>query len=102
MKYAGYIIEQGKEYRPSLHLSVVAIEKGVYWSPSTMVTNYIIGMAKYIVHMLSRIWKSVKRCGKIPLGQLCLSDSIWTQDQSETMVWILIQVSIMWLNNYRC
>ena len=27
------------EQRPPLHLGVVAIEKGAFWSPSTMVTN---------------------------------------------------------------
>ena len=31
-----------KEVAPSLHLGVVAIEKGAFWSPSTMVTNFII------------------------------------------------------------
>ena len=30
---------QGKELRPSLHFSVVAIEKGAFGSPSTMVAN---------------------------------------------------------------
>ena len=32
---------QGKEWRPSLHLSVVAIEKGAFWSPSNTVANFI-------------------------------------------------------------
>ena len=30
---------QGKEYRPPVHLSVVAIEKGAFLSPLTMVAN---------------------------------------------------------------
>ena len=28
------------ELRPHLHLGVVAIEKGAFWSPSTMVANF--------------------------------------------------------------
>ena len=31
---------QGKELRPSLHLGVVAIEKGAFRFPSTAVANY--------------------------------------------------------------
>ena len=30
---------QGKEYRPPLHFSIVAIEKGAFGSPSTTVAN---------------------------------------------------------------
>ena len=33
---------QRKELCPSLHLSVVAIEKGAFGSPSTMVTNFTL------------------------------------------------------------
>ena len=32
----------GKEQRPSLHLGVVAIEKGAFWSPSTTVANFTL------------------------------------------------------------
>ena len=40
---------QEKELRPSLHLSVVAIEKGAFRYPSTMVTNitFIILFVNY-------------------------------------------------------
>ena len=38
----------GKEWRPSLHLGVVAIEKGAFWSPSTTVTNNNIYIYIYI------------------------------------------------------
>ena len=31
---------QRKELRPPLHLGVVAIEKGVFWSPSPTVANF--------------------------------------------------------------
>ena len=31
----------GKEKRLSLHLVVVAVEKGAFWSPSTTVVNFI-------------------------------------------------------------
>ena len=31
----------GKGVAPSLHLGVVAIEKGAFWSPSTMATNLL-------------------------------------------------------------
>ena len=31
---------EGKEYHPPLHLSVVAIEKGAYGLPLTMVVNF--------------------------------------------------------------
>ena len=31
---------QGMEYRPPLHLGVVAIEKGAFGSPSTKVANF--------------------------------------------------------------
>ena len=31
---------QGKEWRPPLHLGVVAIEKGAFSSPSTTVANF--------------------------------------------------------------
>ena len=31
---------RGKELRPPLHLGVVAIEKGAFWSPSTAVANF--------------------------------------------------------------
>ena len=31
---------QGKGVAPSLHLGVVAIERGAFWSPSTMVVNF--------------------------------------------------------------
>ena len=31
---------QGKELRPLLHLGVVAIEKGAFWSPSTTVAKF--------------------------------------------------------------
>ena len=31
---------RGKEWRPPLHLGVVAIEKGAFWSPLITVTNY--------------------------------------------------------------
>ena len=34
----------GKELRPPLHLSVVAIEKGAFRSPSTTVANYYINL----------------------------------------------------------
>ena len=30
----------GKVKRPTLHLCVVAIEKGAFWSPSTTVSNF--------------------------------------------------------------
>ena len=30
----------GKELHPPLHLSVVAIEKGAFWSPLTTVANF--------------------------------------------------------------
>ena len=33
---------QGKEWRPPLHLGVVAIEKGAVGSPSTKVANFTI------------------------------------------------------------
>ncbi len=33
-------VEKGKELRPPLHLGVVAIEKGAFGSPSTMVANF--------------------------------------------------------------
>ena len=36
--YSGAI--QGKELRPHLHLTVVAIEKEAFWSPSTTVANF--------------------------------------------------------------
>ena len=32
----------GKGVRPPLHLGVVAIEKGAFWSPSTMVANFTL------------------------------------------------------------
>ena len=31
-----------EELRPSLHFGVVAIEKGAFWSPSTMVANFYL------------------------------------------------------------
>ena len=31
---------QGKEKRPPLHLGVVAIEKGAFWSPFSTVANF--------------------------------------------------------------
>ena len=34
--------------RPPLHLGVVAIEKGAFWSPSTMVANLYIYIYIYI------------------------------------------------------
>ena len=33
---------QGNELRHPLHLSVVAIKKGAFWSPSTMVANFTL------------------------------------------------------------
>ena len=59
---------QGKEKRPPLHLSVVAIEKGAFWSPSTTVANFTftfyIYIYKYIytyiyIHIHIRVWHSV-------------------------------------------
>ena len=32
---------QGNEWRPLLYLSVVAIEKGPFWSPTTTVANLL-------------------------------------------------------------
>ena len=31
---------KGKEWHPPLHLGVVAIKKGAFWSPSTTVANF--------------------------------------------------------------
>ena len=58
---------QEKELRPPLYLGVVAIEKGVFGLPSTMVTNFSFNI--YIVkHNFSKImfdhwfvWK-LKQC----------------------------------------
>ena len=33
-------VEQSRERSCTLHFSVVAIEKGVFWSPSTTVANF--------------------------------------------------------------
>ena len=33
-------VKQSREQRPPLDLSVVAIEKGAFWSPSTMVAIF--------------------------------------------------------------
>ena len=38
----------GKEYNPPLHLSVVAVEKGAFWSPSTTVTSFTFYLYIYI------------------------------------------------------
>ena len=43
---------QGKEYRPRLHLSVVAIEKGAFGSPSTTGSQLIYYYYYYLL-----IWK---------------------------------------------
>ena len=40
IKDSGAIL--GKEKHPLLHLGVVAIEKGAFWSPSTMVANLLL------------------------------------------------------------
>ena len=45
----------GKEYHPPLHLGVVAIEKGAFWSPSTMVDNYTF----YLLY-IGKTWCSLK------------------------------------------
>ena len=37
---------QGKELRPPLHISVVAIEKGAFWLPSTTVANFTFTYVK--------------------------------------------------------
>ena len=38
---------QGMEWRPPLHLGVVAIEKGAFGSPSTMVANFTFNFTYY-------------------------------------------------------
>ena len=44
---------QGKEYRPLLHIGVVTIEKGTFWSPFTTVANNIgIGISKHLIFLL--------------------------------------------------
>ena len=40
-------INPGKEVVPFLHLGVVAIEKGAFWSPLTTVANYVIMVLLY-------------------------------------------------------
>ena len=34
-------VKQSRERSSALHLGVVAIEKGAFWLPSTMVTNFL-------------------------------------------------------------
>ena len=52
--YSGAI--QRKESRPSLHLAVVATEKGAFESPSTTVANYNY---IYIYIYINRIWHQI-------------------------------------------
>ena len=40
-------VEQSKERSSTLHLGVVAIEKGAFWSPSTMVANFTFTLNGY-------------------------------------------------------
>ena len=51
---------QGKELRPPLHFSVIAIEKGSFWSPSTK------GRQLYFTLVL----KQTKQSEQITLNQL--------------------------------
>ena len=59
--YSGAIL--GKELRPLLHLSVVAIEKGTIWSPSTIVANftYFIIMIIIISHFVSIVIMTISK-----------------------------------------
>ena len=41
-------VEQGKEWCPTRHLDVVAIEKGAFWLPSTTVANFTF---TYLFHL---------------------------------------------------
>ena len=47
----------GKGVVPTLHLGVVAIEKGAFWSPSTMVANftYFWLICKYWINLLTLV-----------------------------------------------
>ena len=38
-----------KGVAPSLHIGVVAIEKGAFWSPSTMVANFTLLIYLYMI-----------------------------------------------------
>ena len=76
--YSGAI--QGQEYRPPLHLVVVAIEKGDMGSPSIMITNftyiyniYIYIIYIYIVRFINKEWSSIYIKFRITL--MALSDS---------------------------
>ena len=45
---------QGKEYRLPLHLSVVAIEKGAFGSPSTTVANFTLLTLNMYINFINR------------------------------------------------
>ena len=47
-----YIHTSRMQLGPPLHLGVVAIEKGAFWSPSTTVANFTLCsiMAQFIMH----------------------------------------------------
>ena len=60
---------QGKEQHLPLHIAVVPIEKGAFWSPSTRVTNFTYFLYIYICIeelrqyiLISRIF-TLHRCG---------------------------------------
>ncbi len=46
----------GKEQRPPLHLSVVAIKKGAFGSPSTTVANFILVLFQACCHFVQKNW----------------------------------------------
>ena len=46
----------GKGVASSLHLSVVAIEKGAFASPSTMVANFTYSKCNWLVGLVGRVF----------------------------------------------
>ena len=55
-------VEQSRERSsaPALHLGVVAIEKGVFWSPSTTVANLLTTYIYIISKLADHSWEQPK------------------------------------------